>query len=393
MAFSWRGNSLEPKASFGFEIAVFLLPFVMVSSALAEPFQGEVQDKSSQGPLELIKIDFPELVDTSRTGPEASDSSARALSRFRRGRGQSDGASSVRGRRIPIQVHIPKSGGPFPIIVVSHGAGGNLETHYAQAQHLASHGYAVLCVEHVGSNTDRLRSGLRPLENINRMIRDANEVLGRPKDIRFAIDRAIEWNEKNSTLRGRLDPHHIGVFGHSFGAYTTMVVCGMRPALDWLEPTIAPGKGLGPDLSDRRVTCGVALSPQGADEPFFIRESFASLRSPVMGMSGSEDKQQGGLPPINRYNAFELWPPNRGLHRFVWLANAHHLDFTDSTGAQQQGLRSANRNDVQKIVRAATLQFFDLHLKSDATAVRDLSTQGLQKYLQGVVDSVEVRSK
>ena len=128
MAFSWRGNSLEPKASFGFEIAVFLLPFVMVSSALAEPFQGEVQDKSSQGPLELIKIDFPELVDTSRTGPEASDSSARVLSRFRRGRGQSDGASSVRGRRIPIQVHIPKSGGPFPIIVVSHGAGGNLET-------------------------------------------------------------------------------------------------------------------------------------------------------------------------------------------------------------------------------------------------------------------------
>jgi len=393
MAFSLRWISEKPGTSLGFETAVFLLLFVMVSEAVAEPFQRDVQDESMQGSLEFMKLDFPEIADSRRSDVQVPESPVRALSRFRRGRDRVDGASSVRGRRIPIQVHIPKSGGPFPIIVVSHGAGGNLETHYAQAQHLASHGYAVLCVEHIGSNTDRLRSGLRPLENVNHMIRDASEVLGRPKDISFAIDQAIEWNEKHNALRGRLDTQHIGVLGHSFGAYTTMVVCGLRPALDWLEPPIAPGKGLGPDLRDQRVSCGVALSPQGADEPFFIRESFASLRVPLMGISGSQDKQQGGLPPINRYNAFELWPPRRGSHCFVWLANAHHLDFTDSTGAQKQGIRSPNRNDVQRVVRAATLLFFDMHLKSKSTAASELSTQGLKKYLQGAVDSVEVRTK
>lgn len=393
MVFSWRVISRKTAVSLRLEIAVVLLPFAMVSGALAEPFPGEGDDMSSLGPLKCLTIDFPDLVDANRTNPESSSSSARTRTRFRRESSQAETSSRVKGRRIPIQVHVPTVGGPYPVVVVSHGAGGNSETHYAQSQHLASYGYVVLCVEHVGSNTERLRSGLRPLENVNQMIRDANEVLGRPKDIRFAIDRAVEWNEKHNSLRGRLDTRHIGVLGHSFGAYTTMVVCGMRPALDWLQPSVAPGKGLGPDLSDRRVTCGVALSPQGADEPFFIRESFASLRVPLMGISGSEDKQQGGLPPINRYNAFSLWPSNHGLNRFVWLANAHHLDFTDSTGAQRQGIRSPNRNDVQKVVRAATLLFFDNHLKPNQIGMHELTTEGLRKYLHGMVDDVEVRSK
>jgi hypothetical protein len=172
-----------------------------------------------------------------------------------------------------------------------------------------------------------------------------------------------------------------------------MVVCGMRPALDWLEPSVAPGKGLGPNLRDARVACGVALSPQGADEPFFLAESFATLSAPLMGISGTEDKQQGGLPPPNRYQAFALWPENEGRHKFVWLANAHHLDFTDSTGAEQHGLRSANRGDVQPIVRAAALLFFNSSLKADSSAAGKLTTNGLQKYLRGAVDSVEVRGK
>jgi len=363
-----------------------------------EPAIGSAEDYSVHGELPVEVLDFPKLQDSRQRIGEIPDSPRGLRSKLRRPQASRIGAQSQRSdafqkRSVPMQVHIPKTGGPFPIVVVSHGAGGNLETHFAQAQHLASHGYAVVCVEHVGSNTERLKRNLYVIENLNQMVRDPNEILGRPKDIRFAVDQCFDWNKSHSILRGRLDTTHIGVLGHSFGAYTTMVVCGMRPALDWLEPPIAPGKGLGPDLSDRRVMCGVALSPQGADEPFFVRESFASLRVPLMGISGSEDKQQGGLPPINRYNAFDLWPPNRGLHRFVWLANAHHLDFTDSTGAQQRGIRSANRNDVQKIVRASTLLFFDMHLKSNSTATSEPSTQGLQKYLQGAVDSVEVRSK
>ncbi|MFM7809490.1 MAG: prolyl oligopeptidase family serine peptidase, partial [Planctomycetota bacterium] len=156
-------------------------------------------------------IDFPELADASRGAPGG-------------------------GRKVPIKVHMPAGKGPFPVVVVSHGAGGDRDTHFGQAQDLAAHGYAVLCLEHVGSNRDRLKQGFRPMKNLDAMIRDADEVLARPKDFSFAIDCAQRWNQTHEKLKGKLDLDRVGAMWHSFGAFTTMVVCGMRPALDWLTP-------------------------------------------------------------------------------------------------------------------------------------------------------------
>ncbi len=375
-------------ASFEFIFAGVLL---MISvSAIAAESASQTINLSNRGPLAVETLEFPDLVDVHRSGYEQT---ASRMCRLRGIRMLEKNLLAGKERRVPIKVHIPATGGPYPIVIVSHGAGGNWDTHYAQAQHLASHGYAVLCLEHVGSNTDRLTSSIRLMDNLNRMIRDPEEVLGRPKDVSFAIDQAMEWNQSRASLHGRLDSKHIGVLGHSFGAFTTMVVCGMRPALNWLEPPVAPGKGLGLNFRDARIACGVALSPQGPAEPFFIKESFASLNAPLLGISGDEDQQHGGLPPMNRYMAFSLWPSKQGQHKFVWLANAHHLDFTDPKGVEKRSLRSANREDVQTVVRAATLAFFNTCLKADSLAAEKLSTRGLQTYLRGSVDSVEVRSK
>jgi predicted dienelactone hydrolase len=232
---------------------------------------------------------------------------------------------------------------------------------------------------------------VRILRNLDAMIRDPDEVLGRPKDITFVLDRAKEWNEFHPRLRGKLDLGKVGALGHSFGAFTTMVVCGMRPALDWLEPRVDAGKGLGPNLRDPRVRCGVALSPQGVGEPFFLAESFTSLETPLLGISGTKDDQQAGQPAENRKEAFDLWPS--GPHAFVWLANASHLDFTDPAGSDGNVRESATRADVQPVTRLATRAFFDVHLKGDAEAGKTLSVAGLAPSLRGAVDAVEVSRK
>ena len=336
--------------------------------------------------LEVEILEFPALVDASRGSGDTATEPARRRLLPRREQDASDSA-----RKVPIKVHVPATGGPYPVIVVSHGAGGDWDTHFAQAQDLATNGYAVLCVEHVGSNRERLTAGLRPMKNLDAMIRDAGEVLARPKDMSFAIDQAKRWNESHERLRGKLDLARVGAMGHSFGAFTTMVVCGMRPALDWLTPTVAPGKGLGPDLRDPRVKCGVALSPQGVGEPFFVAESFAGLQVPLLGISGTKDDQQAGQPATNRREAFALWPGDG--HFFVWLANAKHIDFTDSTGGSGRGLPSATRDDVQRIARPATLAFFDLHLKHVTATRSPISAAALEPLLAGEIDRVEVLSK
>jgi predicted dienelactone hydrolase len=313
------------------------------------------------GPYALETMEFPDLHDPARNN-----------------------------RHVPIKIHYPKEKGPWPVVVVSHGAGGGWDANYAQARHLASYGYMVLCLEHMGSNTARMKKGLRFMKNLKEMTRDTNELFNRPKDVTFAINSAETWNKDFTDLRGRFDLDHIGVLGHSYGAYTTLVVCGVRPALDWLNPPVPPGKGIGPDLSDPRVDAGVALSPQGPGEPYFHNESYSYLKRPVLGISGTRDKQQGA-PPENRLKYFENIPTNGQI--FIWLNNVDHMAFSDSTGTGKINLPSRSRDDAQPLVRAATLLFFNLHLKGDKAADAALSKESLQPLIRGVVDGLEVYRK
>jgi predicted dienelactone hydrolase len=293
-------------------------------------------------------------------------------------------------RSVPIKVHVPQQLGSYPVIVLSHGGGGWWDANLAQARHLASHGYVVLALEHVGSNTERMKAGFRFEQNLKAMTRDSAEVLGRPKDVSFALDMAEEWNRTHAILKGKLDLSRVGMLGHSFGAFTTLVTCGARPALDWLTPTIAPGKGLGPDLSDARVKACVALSPQGPGEPYFLDTSFATINRPMLGITGSSDVAQDA-PPENRRKFFSLLPT--GNKAFLWLANADHNGFSDSTGSGKLKLPSTSRDDVQPIVRAATLLFFETHLRGNNVAKAALSVDALRPFLHGVVNDLELLQK
>lgn len=335
----------------------------VLACGVAPPVRAGVPlgDPQADGPLSTRTIEFPDLADAARGG-----------------------------RRVPIKVHLPSWTGPFPVVVLSHGAGGNWDANFAQARHLASHGYVVLALEHVASNTERMRQGMRFAANLKSMTRDANEVLGRPRDVGFALDQAARWNQGHAELTGMLDLSRVAAMGHSFGAYTALAICGARPALDWLVPRVEPGQGLGPDLRDTRVKACVALSPQGPGEPFFRDDSFATIDRPVLGISGSRDEQQGA-PPENRRRYFALVPPGHKV--FVWIANADHMAFSDSAGSRRISLPSRSRAEVQPIARAATLLFLEAQLRGDAEADARLSQRALQPLARGAVTHVEVLRK
>ncbi len=305
---------------------------------------------AEDGPHATLTLDFPDLTDADRGG-----------------------------RRVPLKVHYPRAAGPWPLVILSHGGAGNRDAFLYQARHLASHGYVAVCTEHVFSNTERVRwlsrrsraIGVKAKvhEALLQIVADPRSVLERPRDVSFAIDRATEWTADGGPLAGRIDVSKVAVIGHSYGAYTTLVACGAQPILDHLDPPVSPGAaGLAGDLSDPRITIGVAMSPQGTGTSRFSKESFATIDRPLLCLSGSEDHQLGAdgstQPAEVRLEAFELMP--EGDKTFVWLQNADHLAFADNPKAHL--LPSRSRPDVQRITKALTLAFCDVHLKASDPA-------------------------
>ncbi len=284
-------------------------------------------------------------------------------------------------RPVKIKAIFPAEGGPFPLVIFSHGGAGSWDAHLFEAENLARHGYVAFCLEHPTCNIDTVRKYVRedrgPVKQrftraLNRIVKDPSAVLGRPRDVSFAIDRAEEWNRSHSRLKGKIDLSRIAVAGHSFGAYTTLTVCGARPILDHLDPPM--GTGMAEDLSDPRVTIGIAMSPQGTGTSRFGPGSFSTIRRPLLCFSGSKDEQLGHdgstQAPETRWEAFELMPD--GDKYFVWLENADHLSFADNPKSEL--LPSPAREDTMRICKAFQLAFCDAYLKDRAEG-RSLLTQ------------------
>lgn len=310
---------------------------------------------------------------------------------------------AARGRRVPVKVHLPQGTGRHPLVIFSHGAGGNVDSFLFHGRDLASHGYVALCLEHVASNTDRVKEQAweedgwvkeRFNKALQRVTTDPAAVLGRPRDVSFAIDRAEAWDADHPALKGRIDTAKIAVVGHSFGAYTALAVCGARPLLDHLDPKVPPGEGLAESLADPRVTAGVAMSPQGPGTSRFSRESYQTIDRPLLCFTGTKDEQfshDGQLqPPETRLQAFELMPP--GEKRFLVLENADHMAFAEPVRGGWL-LGSDAREDTIRITRALTLDFCDALLKGDAQAKARLTAERAQALCGQVVTRVAWHEK
>ncbi len=163
----------------------------------------------------------------------------------------------------------------YPTLIYSHGMGGNAEMNTVLTQHLASHGYVVMAIDHPFLNSgfrfedgtmsgadvlfdsqfsnteeqDRKREELAvlieksrdaPVSRQAELIRERAAV-NRPQDARWArlhelmsADQRFLLDSLNSLpsgslLAGRLDIDRIGVFGMSSGGTTTHITCTQDP--------------------------------------------------------------------------------------------------------------------------------------------------------------------
>jgi len=265
---------------------------------------------------------------------------------------------AARNRDVPLKIYFPDAHGRFPVIVFSHGALASKECYGELGRYWASFGYVSIHPSHDDSIADKGYSG-----TLQAAITNPSAWQNRPKDISFIIDSIPRLERIVPELRGKLDRRHIGVGGHSFGAYTSSLIGGVTITL----PNHQTFRG-----ADKRVSAVLLLSPQGEGRMGLTEHSWDNLHLPMLLMFGSRDFGAWGEPAVWRSEPYSKAPPGNKYE--VELIGGTHMGFAGPS-------RSQTILDQQfQCAKLETLAFWDTYLKHRRSAARYLESNGLKEY-------------
>lgn len=288
-----------------------------------------------------------------------------------------------RNRTLAITICMPRDDQPHPVIIFSHGAYSSAKVYFPLADFWASHGYICILPNHADSMVFTTRD-------------DSNDpwsgpqdygVWGKPttqgtwkpiwseraRDVLFLLRNPDLIEKAIPALRGRLDLHHIGVGGHSLGAFAAMLTCG----------TVVDIPGVGPNQSfaDPQLPIAAALliSPQGRGQQGLRDGSWDKLTLPTMVVTGEFDIGVRDELPTWREEPYLLSPPGDKYLLFIASANhnsyfGQHIEQKDSNlplqrkGEADYELGERILHDTQVV----TLCFWDAFLRADLVATQFL---------------------
>ncbi len=272
-------------------------------------------------------------------------------------------------------------GGPYPLVLLSHGTGGSAFQMMWLGRALAARGYITAAVDHHG----------------NTAAEEAFDARGfrmpwlRAQDLSAVLDQLLS----HDTFGPRIDPDRIAAAGFSLGGYTAMTLAGARSdlarfeafcagpdrdrtcdaqaeypeadtafaALRAVDPSLETAIARhGDDFGDARVKAIVALAPALA--AMLTDESLAAIDAPVLIIAGDADT----VTPV-RTNAARLLNtlPNAQMEI---LQGATHYGFLNTCTARGRRFVPVCADDPampRADVHDQAIAFIETHLRRSLT--------------------------
>ena len=216
----------------------------------------------------------------------------------------------------------------FSLIVFSHGYNAYTRQSTYLVTHLASHGYVVVAMDHVGNTFADEMAGTAASTNdtvaINQFMVD------RPADCSFVIDQMLTADTGIS-----IDTSSIGISGYSFGGWTSLMTSGI----------------------DKRIRAALALAPSGGrnDNDLVCNSMMADS------LDLDWDREVPVLSLVAELDSINPLAGMRDLHgrirqprTTVVLKNADHFHFQDRVELVHDTtkmMRSANHGDEEVFLK------------------------------------------
>src|SRR5262249_1392302 len=185
-----------------------------------------------------------------------------------------------------------RDGGPFPLVVISHGYPGNRYLMSHLGENLASKGYVTVSIDNTDSTYDDQKAFSSTLYN-------------RPVDQLFVLNEIARLGKtgSGSFLVGIVNAESTGIVGYSMGGYGAVNVGGGGFTSAIAAQAMAPPNGLLADRGagnpeyqkarDPRIKAVIAVAPWGMVAGFWDAEGLKGIRTPMLFVAGSVDDVAG----------------------------------------------------------------------------------------------------
>jgi predicted dienelactone hydrolase len=255
-----------------------------------------------------------------------------------------------------------------PLVMFSHGAGGNGAIYAWFGEYLASRGYLVAMLYHFRANT---------FDSSALYVR--NKIWQRPRDVSLDITQLL----RDRAWGPHINPVQIGVAGHSQGGFTSLWIGGAKVNPDlfatyqrvWKNNETVPAyirkqMNIDPksasDVRDDRVRAAFAMAP-GDIKGFGMDEAgLRQMAIPAYLIVGAGDTT---TPPADNAGFAARYIPHAQLDIMSGPVNHEIFDNECDQIARDNYPESCNdapgvdRAKLHEYIGNAALQFFDSNLK------------------------------
>lgn len=256
-----------------------------------------------------------------------------------------------------------------PLVLLSHGTGGNRFGLIWLAKILAERGFIVVSVDHFGNTTD------------NRIAEYFVRYWERPIDISFVIDRLL----KDPDFSEVIDDNKLSVVGFSLGGYTSLALAGAKldcpllkkaartkqgkqelniPEMGDLTPLIdqIDCEQIPKDLKDSRIKAFVALSP-ALGLGFSTKDQF-TVEAPVLIIGTDNDVIAPVKSNAMKYHHFiptsKIKVLKRNLGHYIFLPKLK--DYAPDDAVFFEDPKGVDRTEVHRNVGTMIVDFLNKSL-------------------------------